>query len=237
VKWTLPTLLGLGACASCPPLDEQPVLAACILGELPEPQDDVRRLIQSGRVDQFGRHLAEDCGAWSIGDVDRAGDPELAQWFSVGRNNGNPALRIGIWSDDWEPPEEIRRRERWSIDARIEDGRASWLDIRDESNRAVFWLGAAPSVADLVRPPGLIVEEGRPVCRRKADCGTLKSTTLEVEVEHTRAELRPHERLEAKEDNFWSYDAEHTVVHGGSVVAADEDCDDEAGLIVAWWER
>lgn len=237
MKWTLPTLLGVGACVSCPPLDEQPVLAACILGELPGPQDGVRRLIQSGRVDQFGSHLGEDCGPWAIGDIDRAGGHEDAQWFSVGRNNGNPALRIGIWADGWEPPEEIRRRERWAIDARIEEGRASWLDIRDESNRVVFWLGTARGVADLVCPAGLIVEEGRPVCRRNTDCGSMKSTTLEVEVEHTRAELRPHEHLEVKEDNFWSIDRSHTVVHGGSVIAADEDCADEAGVIVAWWER
>jgi len=228
-------LLGLAACTACPPVAERPLVAACIVREdLPEPVDGVRRLKLTGRArSEFGR--SESCAeGWQLGSRD-ATDTEFATWAEL--NGADGRFVVGIWADGYERVEAGERRLFWDLDVRIEEGGASFIDIRDEAGRQVFWIGQAPDTTVLQHPPDLIVDEGRPVCRGERSCGEVRGRTLEVEVEQTRRELRPHERLEATTGFTWD-PIEHVVVHGGyDAPTKAGGCASDAQLTVAWWER
>jgi hypothetical protein len=227
--------LVLTACTACPPLAERPLVAACVVGDpLPEPVEGVRRLRLVGRVRTGGGFVDACADGWRIGSREPT-PSEFGHWAELQGPDGRFVL--GMWAEALPDVESGRERLLWTVDVRVEEGGASFVDIRDDTGGQVFWVGQAPDVATLQHPPGLIVDDGRPVCRGEGGCGEVRGRTLEVEVGGTRRELRPHERLEASSGFSWD-PTDHTVVHGGYDTPIDPGaCADDAQLTVAWWDR
>ncbi len=229
-------LLGLAACTACPSATGRPLVAACVVRQdLPEPVDGVRRLQLTGQASRgYGRHSESCAEGWRLGSRD-ATDSDLATWAALNGADGH--FVVGVWADGYEPVSLGERGLNWEIDVRIEEGGASFIDIRNEAGRQVFWIGQAPDTAMLRHPTGLIVDDGRPVCRGEGSCGEVRGRTLEVGLSQTRRELRPHERMQVTTGSAWEA-IEHVVVHGGYDTPADaEACAGDAQLTVAWWER